>query len=347
MAPYLISALVYALGLPFLTWLVCFAHKRLFITKKLQNMPRSRQAQANLPTPLWPRLKEKISFALKDTRPFSLNQKKPKSEGASSKGVLRGMWLSGLGLAVAAPAVGDWRLLGLSVLPYVLFLIFSVIIATPILKARKQLYQKMFEVGQGTLGLGSEFAENPQAAIEVLEWRDILTPSKIRFVVPTKFNADSEENFQRQFNQVFGQESTWVPFNDPESGTPGWNYKEGFVTLKETPPLPTMAPWDEHYVLDPSVAWSFFPIALGVEGGIELENPKTGEVENVLGFDLSGEQASLSKKLGKYCSPTITTSPMVLTAGGTGGGKALEIGTVVSKVILEETYNASEENPRA
>lgn len=171
----------------------------------------------------------------------------------------------------------------------------------------------MFEIAQSKMGLSSEFSENPQQAIRVLEWADPLKPNKVQFDVPTTFGQEGEEGFLRQFNQVFGNETAWVPFDDAENGVPGWNYEEGTATFRAVPPLPTMAPWDEHYVIGEGVAWSFFPIALGVENGVALPNPQTGEVENVLGFDLSGEQTKIGKKAGLTVGPEITTSPMCLT----------------------------------
>ena len=332
-------ALIYLLGMPLLVRLACVAHKQVFITRKMQKMPRSKAASANLPKPLWPRIKEHMRFALSDKRPLTLKKPKegepPKEGGLTNKQAVLGLWLLGLAATVGLPMAGLVKFVALGPVLFLLALTLGMVKAHPVLLAREQLYRKMFEIGKGTLGISAEHAENPQAVVQVLEWRDLLAPSKVRFQVPTTFNADSEENFQRQFNQVFGTETTWVPFNDPETGKPGWDYAEGLVTLREMPPLPTMAPWDEHYVLDQHVAWSFFPIGLGVENGIEVPNPKTGEMENVLGFDVSGEQAGLSKKLGTYCSPTVVTSPMVLIGGGTGGGKALAIDTMVRRVTRE------------
>lgn len=338
MGPIIAIGLFYALGMPILVRLVCLAHKQVFITRKAKNMPRSRTAQTNLPKPLWPKIKERVRYAVKDTRPLSLGKKKEeKSGGLTNKQAVVGAWAAGLLVAVGAAFMGQWKLIVFSPLLFLVALTIALVTANPIIKGREQIYRKMFEIGKSTLGLSAEYAEQPQAVINILEWRDVLRPSKVRFEVPTTFGADSEESFLRQFNQVFGTETTWVAFNDPESGKPGWNYEEGFVTLKETPPLPTMAPWHERYVLDPNIAWSFFPIGLGVENGVELTNPETGQVENVLGFDLSGEQVNLAKKMGTKIGPEITTSPMVLCAGGTGGGKALAVDTPV--LVLDPQPN--------
>lgn len=322
------TTVFYALGLPIIMRLLCVAHTQVFIKRKQANAPRNRQALKDLPKPIWPPLKERLSFTLKDKRAFTL---KKKSQGGrlTNRQVFWLFWLAGLGSAVTAGLAHDLRYLGLAAIIFFFTIAFGVSKANPIIKTRQQVYQKMFEVGRSSLGLSAEYADNPLAVIQVQEWRDLIKPTKVRYEVPTSFGADSEESFLRQFNQIFGTETTWVPYTDPDTGKPGWNYEEGYLTLKETPPLPQMAPWSEHYVLDPAVAWSFFPLALGVEHGIELLNPKTGEIENVLGFDVAGEQAELSKKMGMYCSPTITTSPMALVAGGTGGGKALDVDTPV------------------
>lgn len=327
----------YLLGLPLILRLLCAAHTKVFIQRKIAKLPRGQQAKAAMPTPLWPKIRERIAFTWKDQRPFQLNAKKePKAEGLSNKKIFLLLWIVGLLCFLAVAFTGKFVLLGLGFLFFCIAVGFSLTTASPIIKGRQDILTKMFEIGKSTLGLSAEHAANPGAVIQVLEWREILKPAKVKFQVPTTFGADSEEGFQRQFNQVFGAETTWVPFNDPETGKPGWNYQDGEVTLKETPPLPQMAPWSEHYVLDEGVAWSFFPLALGVENGVEIVNPKNGETENVLGFDVAGEQAGLSKKLGRACSPTITTSPMALCLTG-DTLVAMEDGSLVAFKDLAST----------
>lgn len=307
----------YILGMPLLLRLVCVGHTQFFIKRKQSKLPRNKLTQTNLPKPLWPKIKERVKFTLKDTRGFQLGKpKKSKEGGLTNKQAIFVFWFAGLIISLAIAYTGNWKLLLFMPILFMVPITYSLISASPVIKGREQLYVKMYEIGKSTLGISAEYTDQPQAVIQVLEWREILKPNKVRFQIPTTFNADSSENFIRQFNQVFGTETTWVPFDDPETKKPGWNFAEGELTLKETPPLPQMAPWSEHYVLDPSVSWSFFPIALGVEDGIEVQNPKTGEMENVLGFDVSGTQPELSKKLGTYCSPTITTSPMALCFTG-------------------------------
>lgn len=311
MNPMIIAAATYIVLMPILLRLVGVAHTKLVINRQLQKMPKTRAAAANLPQPIWPPMKEKIVFALKDKRPF--NEKK--QEGISVKKMFWLVWAVGLAGAVIGASIGNVWLAVLSHFVFFGAIVMGMNKAKPILEGRKKITTKAVEIAKKSLGVDPANADNPSAVFQVLEWRETLKPSKVEFNFPITFNADQSESFLKAFNQAFGVETTWVADNDQEKG-PGWDFEEGKVRLREMPPLPQMAPWSEHYVLDPSVAWSFFPLALGVENGIELTNPKTGETENVLGFDLSGEQPSLSKKLGTYCSPTITTSPMVLCLTG-------------------------------
>lgn len=335
----LIGLAVYALVYPIIVRLICVAHTEVFIKRKQMRTPKSRQSSLKLPDPIWPKLKQHVAFALKDERPMSFGKKEPSPDGIANKKVVKIIWFLGLITSGALAYMGMWEYFAVGAIFFCLAIIFSFVVASPILKGRRDIMTKLFQIGQSTLGLSAEHANNPNAVIQIVEWREILTPSKIVFQIPTTFSDSGCEGFLRQFNQVFGQESTWVPFNDMESGKPGWNFADGVLTIREVPPLPTRAPFSAHYVLDPGIAWSFFPIALGVENGVELMNPETGQTENVLGFDLSGEQVGLSRKLGNVCSPQITTSPMVFIGGTTGGGKALSVDT---KVLVKRTESKSE-----
>lgn len=324
-----IGLVVYAVLYPILVRLVCVAHTEVFIKRRQMNTPKARQASLKLPEPIWPKVKQHISFSMKDVRPVAFGKKQPNPEGISHKKVIKLIWLAGFIVSGVIAYFGEWKFFAIGFAIFCSAIIFSFVTAGPILRKRKEMMTKLFQIAQSTLGVSAEHANNPGAVIQITEWRDILSPQKIVFQIPTTFSESGAEGFFRQFNQVFGQESTWVPFNDMESGKPGWNFADGVLTIKEVPPLPTSAPFSAHYVLDPGIAWSFFPIALGVENGVELMNPNTGKMENVLGFDLSGEQPGLSRKLGNTCSPQITTSPMVFIGGGTGGGKALAVDTKV------------------
>lgn len=346
MTLYIIVAAAYIAGMPILLWIGCRVHKEVFINNKQKKTPRSKAGQLTLPKPLGPIIMERIKFTFKDGRVLQLgNKDEPKSEGVTNKQFFALLWFIGLIAALAFVFFGKlWFLFAIPVL-FMISIGFSLITASPIIKGREKILAKMFEVGKSTLGAPEDGGNTPQSMIQILEWRELLKPNKVKFLVPTTFNGDNTETFMRQFNQVFGSETTWVAFNDPETGKPGWDFEEGMVTLKEMPPLPMKAPWSAHYVKSDAVAWSFFPIGLGVESGLELPNPETGEIENVLGFDVAGLQYDLAKEKGIKCSPSITGSPQALVAGGTGGGKSLATNTLV-KVLKNPGITTKNEDNR-
>lgn len=322
MTPTIISALVYLILLPIIFRSFAFIHRKIFIDRRMQKIGNNRAALKSLPKPIWPKWKERISFTVKDKRII-------KNLGVTRSQMFFGLFIIGFLISTLGMQFGYWKVSIAANLIFFIALIFAIKSADPIIQTRHKIYKKMFEVGRSKLGLSSEFEDQPQAVIQVLEWVDYIKPQKVQFEVPTTFASEGEEGFLRQYNQVFGTETTWVPADDPETGKPGWNYEEGVATFYAVPPLPQRAEWSEHYLLSPGVAWSFFPIGLGVENGLELLNPNTGETENVLGFDLSGEQEKEARKHGLKMSNTITTSPQVFIGGGTGGGKALPINTLI------------------
>lgn len=320
-------ALGYFPGMFILLRILTILQKKMWVDRKAEKAPKTKAAQAALPKPIWQVWKPRIAFTIKDKRPMKIGKKE--GAGPPNRAVFFTMLIAGLVLSLAGAATSMWWLVGVGYFTFFVAIIFAVRTAKPVLETRANVIRKMFEIGSSKGLVSSEYAEQPEAVLKVLEWNDYVKPQKVEYQVRTEFAAAGEEAFLQQFNQIFGTETAWVPSDDPEKGTPGWNYDEGKATFHAVPPLPMMAPWDEHYVLAEGVAWSFFPLALGVENGIELPNPKTGEVENVLGFDLSGEQVKVGKKAGIKVSPSITTSPMALVGGGTGGGKAIASDTIV------------------
>lgn len=331
-------AIAYIIGMPILLRLIALAHKKLITERAINKMREQKKNLNNAPEPIWNTWKTHIGFTMKDKR--ALKNAKPaakegKEDAEPTKSISRKaffyiLWLVGLLLVIIGAFANIVPIIIIGNLMFFADMIYGVQSAKKLLKARKNIQARMFDIARTKLGQSMEFARNPSEIIRVTEWNDYIKPQKVEFDVPTEFNGESgEEGFLKQFNQVFGRETAWVPSDNPETHEPGWDYERGVVTIHAVPPLPQSAGWDEHYVLAEGVAWSFFPIGLGVENGIELLNPETGVTENVLGFDLSGEQAGIGKKAGIKVSPTITTSPMVFVGGGTGGGKSLASETLV------------------
>jgi len=310
---------VYLIVMPILFRIIPVIHKKLVIDRKMQKMSGPDRARYK-PNLLWPIWKERISYTMKDKRDFSLSGKKKKNKSGEpqtskiqNRQMLLIIWLAGLLTVGVGTYLMNFYVIAAGFIVFFFAAGFAITASKDMIEAQKRLMKKMFEIANSKLGISIEHQDNPANVIKILEWSAPLKPQKVQFEIPTTFGAEGEEGFLRQFNQVFGTETTWVPFDDVENKRPGWDYEEGLATFYAVPPLPTMAPWSERYVLSPGIAWSFFPIALGVENGVEMQNPESGKMENILGFDLSGLQSKEGSKAGLKVGPEITTSPMCIT----------------------------------
>lgn len=318
----------YVVGFPLLLRLFAAVHKAVVTNRREEreaNKPRSDREPVRV---LWVGWREQFAFAVKDRRVMG----KAKSDGTPPSGpqyrVASGLgWLAGFVMFMVGGATGVWQLLVSGFVVFMVTVGFALHSARQVTDARHKMLGTMAEISRAALGTKS--GSDPSQVVSVLEWADPLTPSVVRFTIPPTFNGEVGEGFfLRMFNQRFGQRTTWVPYPDPKTSRPGWDYEQECATFHSMPPLPTRAPWDAHYIEGPEVAWSFFPIALGVENGVEITNPETGEKEHVLGFDMAGAQGDMGKQ-GVRMGPEIVTAPHVLIGGGTGGGKALAVDTPV------------------
>lgn len=342
----LVSVGIYLLGLPLVLRLIGFLQLRFVVDKAreraLKMKKKGRTKPVKIPEEAWPRWSRRIRFAfVEDKRKLSL--KKSSDAEATPGGPSRRMliwilYLVGLALA-AAPLVLEGFTLPL--IGYALFfvtVVTAIVSADFVIRTRDVVMQRMVDIARQKLTVKADTPTHE--VVTGLQWRDMIHPAKVTLHFPVTFSADGTEEFMRQFNQVFGLESAWVPDVEDRSD-PGWDFGTGKVKLKTVPPLPTSAPWDEHYVLAEGVSPDFFPLALGVENGLELPNPKTGKVENVLGIDLAGTQKEYAEKAGLTVSDTLSRTPMALVGGGTGGGKSLPVNTPVT--LLEPgDYDPSE-----
>lgn len=341
MSGLLIFGLVfYILGLPIILRLMAYMQRRIVVDgqSKRDQKKKFKRDEEDKKKPIWPKWKKALRFAFRDNRSLRLRKKGAPATGAlQNRFVTFGLWGIGLILAILSTmSEFNWALFASSILLFFIAVIFAISSSRSIIKERKRVLDRLFAIGSDKMRLPKKHSLNPEVVVQVAEWRDFVKPAKIRFDIPTTFGQEGQEGFMKQLNQVFGTETAWVPSYDEKAGERGWDYDGGRLYLRSVPPLPQMAKWDERYVLSEAIAWSFFPIALGVENGVELVNEETGETENVLGFDLSGEQVKTGKKAGVKVSQTITTSPMVFIGGGTGGGKAESVDTPV--LVLKEEY---------
>ena len=267
----------------------------------------------------WSKMKPKLDFALKDKRPIIMKKnedidfdEEPKKTLVNRSFLYVFLLLSGI---VSAPLLMYlemymWAL----IVPFVLFyagISYGLNSPVKIMKQHDLMYDKMYKIVSSKIGVEEEYRNNPRAIINVTKWAvDRVTPIAIDIKVPANFSSGSQQAFMEQFNQIYGTNNAWVARSLKEK-EPGWDYEKGVVHLFAVPPIPTIAPWHERYVLDENIAWSFFPVGLGAENGVPMINPETGKKENVLGFDVSGNQ------------PGYGASPMALIGGTTGSGKAI------------------------
>lgn len=331
----LIGLGVYLVLLPTLFRFIGYLQRKLVVDRAAAKAPRTIAAQKALPKPIWPTWREHFMFTIKDKRSVMIGKK---ALGGVTHQILFFLLFGvGLILTVVGFIIPMTRLILIGVFLFWVSVIYAVNASKKLLRERKKLYERLFAIARNSLQYPAEYQDDIHSYIQVLEWEEYVKPLKIEFFVPDTFGEQGTEGFMRQFNLMLGQETSWVPSDEEvkdESGNtveikPGWNFPENKVTIYAVPPLPMRAEWKEHYVINDDIAWSFFPIGLGVENGVEITNPETGETENVLGFDFSGEQAGLARKRNVKISDKITTSPMVLIAGGTGGGKSVSLTTPI------------------
>lgn len=349
----LVALIVYVAGFPILTWLIALLHKKVIVRKAEEKIQRKR-LQKLPPNPIGPIWWKRFKFTLSDKRQF-LFKAPSKKKGKASKeekspppGIQRRLlwWiLWGVGLALAGLVfVLGGKMILWSFFMYCFAVGFAIKSSHSVVKHQEYVVKKIYEIAQPKLGLPLQDPAGQH--VRIRSWRDYTKPEKVEITVPTNFSDSGEEAFLKQFNQVFGRESAWVPDMDGKEvdgkweGPSGWDYEEGKVSLRSVPPLPKRAAWSAHYVLSPAIAWSFFPLALGVENGTTVTHPETGEKEHVLGFDLSGQQGKAAKAAGETMSNTITKSPMVLIGGGTGGGKSIKISEKVAVIRKNSTVSS-------
>lgn len=278
--------------------------------------------------------KETFASKLYKRLKFTIREDKRSTKGVSNKLIVISILLIGALVAFLAGTMQSWSMLFLAIIIQLIGLGISSAFSKAILTKREEILDRMLSLKQQRMGIigdakkGVHLAEN----IKVIEWgEDYIHPAKLHMYMPTSFDSPRVSDFMTFFNQLFNTKGVWVQnLNDEQYE--GFDFQAGVASLRVTPPLPGRADWHERYLFDDNIAWSFFPLALGSEGGVPITNPETGAIEHILGFDVNGEQGKLMGKRGLHAGPDMTASPQALVAGATGGGKSLAENTIVATV---------------
>lgn len=267
--------------------------------------------------------KKRIKFTTKDPR------KKP----IPFKLVFFLIYIVGTIVSIIGGLTGSFSLLIVSIFIAYIALGFSIITANKLVNERDTVLKRMLELKGSKMRLVNRdkgIVPTPDAEFSVLEWsEDLISPLKMQLYMPTDFDILAVDGFLESFNLIFGSKGQWIA--DEEEG--GFDFNAGIAHIKVTTPLPQRADWNERYLNSKDVHWSFFPLALGAENGVPVYNEELGVTEHVLGFAVNGGQEKLSKKNGVILGKEVTSSPQVLIAGGTGGGKALRSDTPIIKIV--------------
>ena len=273
------------------------------------------------------KLSKRIKFTMKD----------PRKTPIPFKIVFITIHLVGAGLAGFAGFADIWPLLFLSYFVYLAATIFSIVTSNDIVKRRDIVIERMLEKKREQIKLVDKEAINNgnyQSEFRILSWHDdLVNPSSLHLYLPTSFTPEQIDDFLYSFNTLFGENGSWIANIDDEQYK-GFDFIAGVASIKTTEKLPTIAMWDEKYLNPAQIHWGYFPLALGSENGVPLENKETGEIEHVLGFSVNSGQEKLSKKNGVNIGAEITSAPQILIAGGTGGGKSLNSRSKV--VVISE-----------
>lgn len=209
------------------------------------------------------------------------------------------------------------------ILPFVYNRILSRI-SSSLLSQRDKVMERFIELKRLKMGLIDNETNVYDYArdFEILDWGQDGKIDRFRIFLPVSFDPLGKTKFLNDLSVQLGRGRPFeVDMENKEY--PGWSTEAGVATIALQAPLPQVAPWDKHYIEDPIVQWSFFPLGLSSRGGLPIKNPKTGEIEHVIGIDVDGSQRKYCEKNGIVVGPDIVASPMTLVAGVTGGGKSV------------------------
>lgn len=166
--------------------------------------------------------------------------------------------------------------------------------------------------------------------IDNIQWDEENKPTDFDIYLPVGYDSLQFNTFLDKLSRQFGRGR---PFevNNEIAGRVGYDSENRIAIITLQQPLPDLAMFDERYVLNDEVQWSYFPLGIGSRGGIPFKDPNTGEEIRLCGFDVNGAQGKFMKKKGLYVGADLMPSPHAIGAGVTGGGKS-----VVQRNVLIE-----------
>src|SRR5574344_433536 len=168
--------------------------------------------------------------------------------------------------------------------------------------------------------------------VDELEWDEEDKPIKMTISIPVGYDSSQVPILLNRLTTEFGRGRPWEV--DEEPGSIGWDNDKKLARLSLEDPLPDIALFDERYIFNEKIKWSFIPLGIGSRGGVVITNPETGEEERVVGYDVSGEESKYLKKIGEHAGPDLMASPHAIMAGVTGGGKSVSQRNVVLSCLM-------------
>lgn len=158
--------------------------------------------------------------------------------------------------------------------------------------------------------------------IDNIEWDDENKPTDFDIYLPVGYDDLQFDTFLNKLSAQFGR---FRPFeiNNEIDGRLGYDSENRVTIVTLQQKLPDMALFDERYLLNEDVQWSYFPLGIGSRGGIPFIDPNTGKEIRLVGFDVNGAQSKYMSKKGIYTGPDLMSSPQALGAGMTGSGKSV------------------------
>lgn len=169
--------------------------------------------------------------------------------------------------------------------------------------------------------------------IDNIQWDEENKPTDFEIYLPVGYDSLQYNTFLDKLSQQFGRSRPFET-NNEIAGRVGYDSENRIAIITLQQPLPDIAMFDERYVLNDDIQWSYFPLGIGSRGGIPFKDPNTGEEIRLCGFDVNGAQQKYLKKKGIFVGGDLMPSPHAIMAGVTGGGKSVSQRDVIIECLL-------------